>query len=182
MRRGSRQTSPLVWLLGVLIIGLTAYAVAVAAVGAAIVPGQSTGEKRAASYSELRADVEQAITDFLTVDYKRIKELTAKVKEQATGQFAEDYAANEVNLQAAATQAEAQTTGEVKSIGISDISDEGATVFVAADSVVKNKTTAKEKKTKACPHEGKVCRYYRFKLTMTDTGGSWKIAQLEFVS
>lgn len=170
------------WVIGLIVLGLFAYAVAVFAVGASIVPGQSTAERRAAQYVELERDVDRAVIAFLTVDYTRIDELTEAVLARSTGDFKQEYEANEVNLKAAATSAKAQTTGEVKSIGIGEIDDDTAVAFVAADSVVKNSTTGKIKKTEACPHDGKVCRYYRFKLTMAHAGGEWKISKLEFVS
>lgn len=172
----------LTWGAIAVVVALFAYAAAVFAAGAAVVPGQSPAEARAASYAQIDRDVERAVEAFLTVDHERIGELTEEVKKHATGQFAEDYAANEVNLKAAATQAKAKTTGEVKSIGISEIDDDTAVVYVAADSVVSNKTTKGQKKTKACPYDGKVCRYYRFKLAMAKQGDEWKISQLEFVS
>ena len=179
---GGHTRARLPWLVGLLVLGLFAYALAVLVWGARVVPGQSEAEHRVDQYAELQRDVDRGIIAFLTVDYKRIEDLTAEVKKHATGDFKKEYEANEVNLTAAATTAKAQTTGEVKSIGISEIDDDNAVVFVAADSVVSNSTTGKVKKTEACPHDGKVCRYYRFKLTMAETGGSWKIAKLEFVS
>lgn len=178
-RRGSRA---LHWVLGLASLALLTYALTVVALGASAVPGQSAAEKRVAAYNQINRDVDKGVTAFLTVDYKRIDQLTERVKQRATGRFAKDYAANEVNLKAAATQAKAQTTGEVKSIGISEVDESSATVFVAADSLVSNSSTKDVKKTAACPHDGKVCRYYRFKLSMAETDGEWKIAQLEFVS
>lgn len=170
------------WLIGLIALGLFAYAIAVVAIGASIVPGKSSAERRVQQYTQLERDVDRAVIAFLTVDYTRIDKLTEAVKDRATGAFLQEYEANEVNLKAAATSAKAQTTGEVKSIGIQELHDDTAVAFVAADSVVKNATTAKVKKTEACPHDGKVCRYYRFKLTMSETDGEWKIAKLEFVS
>lgn len=170
------------WGVGLLVLALFGYALAVFTWGASVVPWQSGAERRVDQYAELKRDVDQAIIAFLTVDYERIEDLTAEVKEHATGDFATEYEANEVNLKAAATSAKAKTTGEVKSIGISEIDDDGAVVFVAADSVVENATTGDVEKTDACPHDGKVCRFYRFKLTMADVEGEWKISKLEFVS
>ena len=170
------------WVIGGLTVSLLAYAALVLVAGAGVVPGQSAAEKRASSYADVNDDAEKAVVAFLTVDYTRIDEVTEAVKKRATGDFAKDYAANEVNLKAAATEAKAKTSGEVKSVGVSEIDDNTAVVFVAADSLVSNTDTAKVKKTDACPHDGKVCRYYRFKLTMAETDGEWKISQLEFVS
>ena len=177
-----RTGARLRWLVGLLILGLFGYALAVLVWGSSVVPGQSTAERRVDQYVQVKRDVDRAIIAFLTVDYERIEELTEEVKKHATGDFLDEYTRNEVNLKAAATSAKAQTTGEVKSIGIGEITDSSAVAYVAADSVVKNATTDKVKKTPACPHDGKVCRFYRFKLTMTEVGGEWKISTLEFVS
>ena len=58
-------------------------------------------------------------------------------------------------------------------MGISDIDDSNAVVFVAADSKVSNKST-KGKAPQA--------RSYRLKLTMAHKGDKWLISDLQFVA
>ncbi len=63
-------------------------------------------------------------------------------------------------------------TGEVKEIGIGDIDDDTAVVFVAADGAVTNKTT----KGKAQP------RTYRFRLTMVREKDKWLTSDLQILN
>ncbi|MBV9830989.1 MAG: hypothetical protein JOZ82_05290 [Marmoricola sp.] len=121
----------------------------------------------------------QAVTDaarnetlaFLTVDYKNMDPLIAKVLDGATGSFKTQYAGAESQLKSSATQSQAVSTGTVLSVGVGDLTDKSAVVFVAADSQVSNKSTKGAKQP----------RYYRLKLTMNRSGASWKTSNLEFV-
>lgn len=170
------------WVLGLLSLVLLTYALAVTALGAGAVPGRSGAEQRAVAYSQLNRDVSRAMTDFLSMDYTRFDEVVRRVRQQATGPFAKEYAANVGDLEATATRSRARATGRVRSIGIGEVDGAAATVYVAADSVVANTSTVGVKKTAGCPYSGKVCRQYRFKLSMHRLGGQWKIAGLELVS
>ncbi len=89
----------------------------------------------------------------------------------ATGTFKTQYEQAKVTLKASAEQSKAMSTGKVLSVGISDIDDTDAVVFVAADSQVTNAST----KGKAQP------RYYRLKLTMLRKGDKWLTSNLQFV-
>jgi Mce-associated membrane protein len=109
---------------------------------------------------------------FLTVDYRKMDPLIEKVLAGATGPFKQQYSGARSNLKSSARTAQAVSTGTVKAIGVSDIGDDTAVVFVAADSKVKNKSTT----GKAEP------RFYRLKLTMTKVDGHWRTSNLEFVS
>lgn len=109
---------------------------------------------------------------FLTVDYKNMDPLVAKVLAGATGTFKTQYAAAKSQLQSSATQAKAVSSGKVLHVGIGELTSKSAKVYVAADSQVTNTST----KGKAQP------RYYRLQLTMVRSGTHWLTSQLEFVS
>lgn len=145
-------------------------------------PGTTKAERSAQSYADVRSAASNEITAFLRVDYKNMDSLSAAVLDGATGKFKEQYSATKENLKAAAQSGRARSTGSVKQIGISELKDDSATVFVAADAVVTNNKTGKAKATKSCPHEGSVCRFYRLKVEMTQTSDGWKMSNLGFVS
>jgi Mce-associated membrane protein len=135
----------------------------------------SPGDAKAESLSRQSKAVSKAAKDetlaFLTVDYKNMDALIAKVLSGASGSFKEQYSGAKSNLKSSAARAKAVSTGKVLSVGISDIDKDHAVVFVAANSQVTNAST----KGKAVP------RYYRLKLTMVRQGDTWRTSDLQFV-
>ena len=109
---------------------------------------------------------------FLTIDYKNMDPLIDKVIAGAAGDFKQQYAGARANLKSSTQQAQAVSTGKIKGVGVGDLDDNTAVVFVAVDSQVINKST----KGKGVP------RYYRLKLTMVHQGSKWLTSNLEFVS
>jgi Mce-associated membrane protein len=168
--------------LGVFALGLAVWLVLLLAVGPSVLPGTTKGERAAQKYDDVTAAVGKEVRAFLHVDYKKMDPLLDAVLDGATGKFRQQYAATRPGLKTAAQQAHATSTGTVKEIGISDLQGASATVFVAADAVVTNKSTTKTAATKACPHQGAVCRFYRLKVGMTHTADGWKMSSLDFVS
>jgi Mce-associated membrane protein len=139
--------------------------------GAAATPGDSEAETLSRQYEDVTAAAREQTRAFLTVDYKNMDPLTAKVLTGATGQFKKQYEGARANLKATAQQGKAVATGEVKEVGIGDIDGDTAVVFVAADGSVRNKNT----KGKAQP------RAYRFKLTMVREGDKWLTSDLQIL-
>jgi hypothetical protein len=168
--------------LGLLVISLVGYLVVLLVGGAAAVPGSTKGERAAQRYDAVSAAVRAEVKAFLEVDYRRMDPLMDAVLDGATGDFREQYAATRSSLKSAARQAQATSRGTIREVGISEVRGDRATVFVAADAVVTNKSTAKTEATKACQHAGAVCRFYRLKLGLTLTADGWKTSSLDFVS
>lgn len=139
--------------------------------GAAATPGDSRAEALSRQYDEVTAAARKETLAFLTVDYKNMDPLIAKVLEGATGTFKSQYEQAKDTLKSTAQQGQSVATGEVKEIGIGDIDSDTAVVFVAADGSVTNKST----KGKAQP------RSYRFKLTMVHKGGKWLTNDLQIL-
>jgi Mce-associated membrane protein len=135
----------------------------------------SPGDDKAATLSRqskaVTAAAKAETLAFLTVDYRNMDALTAKVLGGATGPFKQQYAGARSNLKTSAARSQAVSTGKVLSVGISDIDKDKAVVFVAANSQVTNKST----KGKPVP------RYYRLKLSMVREGGTWRTSDLQFV-
>jgi len=139
--------------------------------GAAAAPGDSRAETFSSQYKDVTKAATEETKAFLSVDYKDMDPLIAKVLAGSTGTFKEQYSKAKVTLKAQAQQSQAVSSGKVLSVGVGDIDDSDAVVFVAADSQVSNKST----KGKAQP------RYYRLKLTMVHQGDKWLTSNLQFV-
>ena len=139
--------------------------------GASATPGASKAEALSQQYEKVTAAARAETLAFLTVDYKAMDPLIAKVLEGATGTFKEQYQRAAPTLKATAQQGRSVATGKVKEVGIGDIDGDTAVVFVAADGSVTNKNT----KGKAQP------RAYRFKLTMVRKGDKWLTSDLQIL-
>jgi len=139
--------------------------------GASATPGDSRAEALSSQYGAVTKAARTETEAFIEVDYKFMDELIAKVLAGATGTFKEEYSRVKATLKATAQQGQSISTGTVREVGIGDIDDDNAVVFVAADAKVSNKST----KGVAQP------RSYRLKLNMTRTGDKWLISNLQFV-
>jgi Mce-associated membrane protein len=139
--------------------------------GAAATPGDSRAEALSRQYDEVTKAARAETLAFLTIDYRNMDPLTAKVLAGATGPFKEQYERAQVTLKTTAQQAQSVATGKVREVGIGDIDADTAIVFVAADGSVTNKST----KGKAEP------RTYRFKLTMVRKGDKWLTSDLQIM-
>jgi Mce-associated membrane protein len=139
--------------------------------GASATPGDSKAETLSRQYDEVTAAARAQTRAFLTVDYKNMDPLIEKVLAGATGTFKQQYENARDSLKATAQQGQSVATGEVKEIGIGDIDEDTAVVFVAADGSVRNKNT----KGKPQP------RAYSFKLTMERKGDKWLTSDLQIL-
>lgn len=171
--------NPTLVALLVLVLALTAV---VWFSGPGVLPGKTSAQRAADSYGAVRDAARKEVGAFLTLDYKNMDPLVQKVLDGATGKFRKQYRASKVGLESAARSARVEASGKVRYVGIDRLRGKTATVFVAADGVVSNKHTEKVQSTRACPHDGAVCRYYRFKIEMTSTPEGWKISDLGYVS
>jgi len=157
----------------------------VVVLGLRIVHPESLNSGRAAATragqrdDDITAAARKATVAFLDVDYRDMDPRVKKVLALSTGTFKKQYAQTSVNLVAAARQGHALSTGSIRSIGIADVDDDAAKVFVAADSTVDNLAM---QKAKAKGEKVDDKRYYRFQLSFTKVSGRWLLNDLQFVS
>jgi Mce-associated membrane protein len=170
--RGPRSWGWLNAVLALLLVLVVVCVVVLAVQGASALPGSTADEKRAQEYADVKAAARAETNAFLTVDYKNMDPLIAKVLAGSTGDFHSEYDRAKVNLKSIAEESRAESQGTIKSVGIGDIDGNSAIVFVAADSSVLNKDTNGQRKA----------RYYRFQLNMVRKGDSWLTSKLQFVS
>lgn len=173
---GTPRTAETSWrVTNLVLIGVAALLVVTSVVlftkGASASPGDSRAEALSKQYQQVTKAARAETLAFLTVDYRDMDPLISRVLAGASGTFKSQYEKAKVNLKASAQQSQAISTGKVRAVGVGDIDDGDAVVFVAADSQVSNKSS----KGKPQP------RYYRLKLTMTLKGDRWLTSNLQFV-
>lgn len=167
MKRISTTNALLLVALAVLVAWLVMFAVR----GSAAAPGTTPAEARAEQYADVTRAARSETLAFLAVDHRKMDQLTERVLDGATGEFKKQYKTSLKSLKDAAVSQESISTGHVDQIGLGDVDDDSASVFVAAGSKVQNKGT-----------KGKVeDRSWRMKLTMAKVDGRWLVSQLEFV-
>ena len=156
------------WLVGSLAVVLLALLIVIGLLVASRAAGDD--ELAAAQREVARAARTEAVA-FLTVDHEDMDPLIDAVLAGATGEFAEQYAAQREMLTSEAIRTEATSTGEVVALGVGDLDAESATVLVAANSTVTNTSTGPE---------GQV-RYYRLRLDLVREDGRWLTSNVRFV-
>jgi Mce-associated membrane protein len=157
--------------LAVVALGLVVAIVLLLTRGASATPGDSRAEMLSSQYAAVTKAARTETEAFIKVDYKNMDPLIEKVLAGATGTFKEQYSKVKVTLKATAQQGQSMSTGTVREVGISDIDDDNAVVFVAADAKVSNKSTKGVEQP----------RSYRLKLNMTREGDKWLTSNLQFV-
>lgn len=156
---------------------LLAVACLVVALRPTAVPGRSGAEKANDRDVAVYAAARTVTRAFLDVDYRGMDSRIDKVLSLSTGTFKNQYETARADLAAKTKQAKTVATGAVLDVGIGDIDDDHAVVYVAADSVVTNVSVQKEQGADA-----KQTRYYRFQLNLTRVGDRWLLGDLQFIS
>lgn len=141
------------------------------AIGVVVTARDTTDDELTAAQREVAAAARAEALSFLTVDHTDMDPLIDAVLAGATGDFAEQYAAQRDMLTSEAIRTEATSTGEVVALGVGSLDDDSATVLLAANSTVTNTGTGSE---------GQV-RYYRLRLDLVREGGRWLTSDVEFV-
>jgi Mce-associated membrane protein len=156
------------WAVGALAVVLVGLLVAIGLV----VSGQDAEDGGlTADHQDVAGAARAEALAFLTVDHRDMDPLVDAVLDGATGDFAEQYAAQRETLTDEAVRTEATSSPEVVAIGVGDQDQDSATVLVAANSTVTNSDTG---------GEGQV-RYYRLRMRLVREGDRWLTSDLEFV-
>jgi hypothetical protein len=177
-RRGGVAQRASVVLLAVLAT-LLAAACVVVLIWPTAVPGESEAEKADDRAVAVQSAASRVMKAFLDVDYRDMDPRVKKVLGLSTGAFKNQYQTAAADLKSQVQAAKTVATGAVLRVGIGDIDEHKAVVFVAADSTVSNTSIEKEKA------EGKTAdgrRYYRFQLTLTKVGDRWLLSDLQGIS
>ena len=161
------------------IAAVLAAACVVVAIWPTAVPGESKAEKANNRDVAVTVAATQATKAFLDVDYHDMDTRIAKVLNLSTGTFKNQYQTAKVDLKTQAEQAKAVATGSVRYVGIGDIGQDRAVVYVAADTRVSNVSIEQAKAAGKSPDDR---RFYRFQLNLTKVGNRWLLNDLQFIS
>lgn len=161
---GARAWRALAAVLAVVLVALV--------VGCVLVARSSTppDDDLTGAQHEVAAAARAEVLAFFRVDHRDMDPLADAVLAGATGDFAEQYAAQRDRLVRQAVRTRATSTGEVVSLGVSEVDDDSAVVVVAANSTVTNTRSDKPQ-----------VRFYRIRLELVREGGLWLTSDVEFV-
>jgi Mce-associated membrane protein len=151
--------------LAVVLVGL------LVAIGLVVTSRDAVDTELTAAQQDVAAAARAEALAFLTVDHEDMDRLVDAVLAGATGEFAEQYAAQRETLVREAARTEATSVPEVVALGVGDQDEDSATVLVAANSTVTNTGTR---------GEGQV-RYYRLRLELVREDDRWLTDNLQFV-
>ena len=174
-----RRRHPLIVVVLAALALLLAVACAVVAIWPTAVPGESAAEKANDRDLAVTVAATSVTKAFLDVDYRDMDPRIAKVLNLSTGTFKNQYDTAKVDLKSQAQAAKAVATGAVRSVGIGDIDDDSAVVYVAADTKVSNVSIQKDKAAGKTVQDR---RFYRFQLNLTKVGDRWLLNDLQFIS
>lgn len=165
--------------LAVLVLLLVALSVLIAVRGpqtpfvSSVVPAEkpNTQEKQALQYDDVTRAARRWTLAFMDVDYRKMDPRIQAVLDRSTDPFKGQYDQSKVRLKSLVQQNQTVSSGKVLSVGVGKMSADEASVFVAANSTVRNKATKDDTAN----------RYYRLKLTMVRDGDRWRTSNVEFV-
>jgi len=123
-------------------------------------------------YADVTAAATDQVTVFLDIDHESVDEQLQAVLDGATGEFKKQYAAQVDAIKAQAEEQQSSADATILEVGISTLTPESATVFVAANTDVTSKATKGEPRTVP----------WRIQLDLVKEGERWLTAGLQFVN
>lgn len=153
------------------IVLLAAIALAAGAVGVKSWNDWRTTQTHEARDRAVLETATQMATNLVTLRHQNVDEDIKKVTDGTTGPFHEQFTSSSGGFGDVLNQGQVESTGEVKSAGVLDSSDDHATVLAAVTSTVKNTESP----------DGEL-RVYRMKLTLDLVDSKWLVSNVEFVA
>lgn len=124
-------------------------------------------EERAA---RLIAGARQGVANMTSLDFKKAKEDIQRVITSSTGEFRNEFQDRGKEFATVIEQSKVTTQGTVNAAAIESMEERSASVLVSATSRVTNSTGAKDEP-----------RTWRFRVTVTEDGGDYKVSKVDFV-
>lgn len=157
--------------LGLIVVALVVWLGAFAVHGSVAAPGRTPAEELTEELTEIRQAARDEAVAFMSIDYRRMDQMRARVLAGATGAFKKQFKAAEA-LDPGVIRQEVLAKGFVKEIGIGTFDRDSATVFVSAGSRVRSKET-----------KGKVRELVsRLRFDMAKVGDRWLVSKVEPVN
>ena len=173
---------PRVWTVSTVVLGVLAAALAIACIVVLVrptaVPGKSEAEQASDRDLAVQVAATRAMKAFLDVDYRDMDSRIKKVLSLSTGAFKNQYQTLSVQLKTGAETAKTVATGAILRVGLGDVDDDTAVVFVAADTELTN-TQIQEQKASGNATEADGHRFYRWQLSMKKVGDRWLVNDLQ---
>jgi Mce-associated membrane protein len=167
------------WVASAAVLGVLAALLAIACVVVLVrptaVPGKSGAEKANDRDLAVQVAATRAMKAFLEVDYRDMDARIKKVLSLSTGAFKNQYQTISTELKTGAETAKTVTTSAILRVGLGDVDDDTAVVYVAADTNVTNSAVEQEK---ASGNDVDGRRFFRWQLTMTKVGDRWLLKDL----
>lgn len=120
--------------------------------------------------AEFNAAARQGVVTLMSLDFTHAKEDVQRIIDNSTGQFKEDFQNTAEDFVKVAVDSKAVTETTVTGSAVESMTDDAATVIVAASSKVTNAAGAKQEP-----------RSWRLSVNMQRDGGQLKMSKVEFV-
>ena len=120
--------------------------------------------------AEFAAAARQGVVTLMSLDYNKAKEDVQRIIDNSTGQFKTDFQNTAEDFVKVAIDSKAVTETNVTATAVESMTDDTATVLVAATSRVTNAAGAKQEP-----------RAWRLSVNLARDGGQLKLAKVEFV-
>jgi Mce-associated membrane protein len=120
--------------------------------------------------AEFSAAARQGVVTLMSLDYNKAKEDVQRIIDNSTGQFKTDFENTSEDFVSVAIDSKAVTETTVTATAVESMTDDTATVLVAATSRVSNAAGAKQEP-----------RAWRLSINLARDGGQLKLAKVEFV-
>lgn len=120
--------------------------------------------------AEFEAAARQGVVTLMSLDYTKAKEDVQRIIDNSTGQFKTDFQSTAEDFINVAVESKAVTETTVTGTAVESMTDDTATVLVAASSRVTNAAGAKQEP-----------RAWRLTVNLARDGGQMKLAKVEFV-
>ncbi|MFY9919026.1 MAG: hypothetical protein WAL26_11570, partial [Mycobacterium sp.] len=120
--------------------------------------------------AEFAAAARQSVVTLMSLDYNKAKDDVQRIIDNSTGQFKTDFENTKDDFVKVATDSKAVTETNVTATAVESMTDDKATVLVAATSRVTNAAGAKQEP-----------RAWRLSVDLARDGGQLKLAKVEFV-
>jgi Mce-associated membrane protein len=169
-RRGVRIRIPLPSWKAVAAVLTVLIIAALLAVSGWMFMGHQKAQAEQQRRAEFSAAARQSVVTLMSLDYNKAKEDVQRIIDNSTGQFKTDFENTKDDFVKVATDSKAVTETNVTATAVESMTDDTATVLVAATSRVTNAAGAKQEP-----------RAWRLSVNLARDGGQLKLAKVEFV-
>jgi Mce-associated membrane protein len=126
--------------------------------------------QRAQRTANFVAGARQGIINMTSLDFNKAKEDVQRVLDSSTGQFRDEFQQRAKDFTTVVEQSKVVTQGTVTAAALESMDEHSASVLVSATSLITNSAGAKEEP-----------RAWRFRVTVTEDGGQYKMSKVDFV-